>query len=110
MGQRRDAPLERALSVADRIGKLDVQPEGFRKREGRPVMRFLLTHCSTNWVCRGHHAEKFGMYQRRISYLRLYRTASNGTKRVRFPLALPCFHILTKILITHCSHHVLIFL
>jgi len=34
----------------------------------------------------------------------------DGAKRIRFPLALPYFHILTKTLITHCSHHVLMFL
>ena len=45
-----------------------------------------------------------------MCYLGLHRTGSDVAKRVRFPLALPCNHILTEIPITHCSHHVLIFL
>src|SRR6266852_319470 len=46
---------------------------------------------------------------RTISKLAPNSTAQHNGKRIRFPLALPCFHILTTVSITLCSHHVVIF-
>src|SRR5437588_808101 len=65
------------------------------------LYRFMNPLSSLNWggACshiahtigprRGHQSEKTDLHPRRISYLRLDRARSDGTIRVRFPLALP---------------------
>lgn len=53
-------------------------------------MRLLANTLLTPWASIGGiHAEKADLHPRRISQLRLDRTASDDLNRFQFPLALP---------------------
>jgi hypothetical protein len=99
-------PVQPPATGEDRIDRTDARKGKIMPGSQRSHVTAMSPHAGTR---------QNGLAFRKLEANRINQIAAGVTgwipiKRFRFPLALPLFHILTKIRITHCSHHVLIFL